>query len=116
MMRFFVIADHDKANGNSVAFEFILELTQLRERFRKKRSTDVAQPDHECGSRNIQRLNYGGHASLHGDHYRGKDRNAYTVWLDAGAFRPEGAETMTYYWHFVFIVWVGIWASIYLVQ
>lgn len=32
------------------------------------------------------------------------------------AYHREGAEAMTYYWHFVFIVWVGIWASIYLVQ
>ncbi len=28
----------------------------------------------------------------------------------------EGAEAMTYYWHFVFIVWVGIWATIYLIR
>jgi cytochrome c oxidase subunit III len=26
-----------------------------------------------------------------------------------------GAEAMTYYWHFVFIVWLGIWSSIFLV-
>ena len=32
------------------------------------------------------------------------------------AYHREGAEAMTYYWHFVFIVWVGIWASIYLVR
>lgn len=32
------------------------------------------------------------------------------------AYHREGAEAMTYYWHFVFMVWVGIWASIYLVQ
>lgn len=32
------------------------------------------------------------------------------------SYHREGAEAMTYYWHFVFIVWVGIWASIYLVQ
>lgn len=32
------------------------------------------------------------------------------------AYHREGAEAMTYYWHFVFIVWIGIWASIYLVQ
>ncbi len=27
-----------------------------------------------------------------------------------------GAEAMTYYWHFVFIVWVGIFATIYFVR
>ncbi|MBV8530269.1 MAG: heme-copper oxidase subunit III [Candidatus Eremiobacteraeota bacterium] len=27
-----------------------------------------------------------------------------------------GAEAMTYYWHFVFIVWLGIFATIYLVK
>ena len=27
-----------------------------------------------------------------------------------------GAEAMTYYWHFVFIVWLGIWATVYLIQ
>ena len=32
------------------------------------------------------------------------------------AYHREGAEAMTYYWHFVFIVWIGIWASIYLIQ
>lgn len=32
------------------------------------------------------------------------------------AYHREGAEAMTYYWHFVFIVWLGIWATIYLVQ
>ncbi len=32
------------------------------------------------------------------------------------AYHREAAEAMTYYWHFVFIVWIGIWASIYLVQ
>jgi heme/copper-type cytochrome/quinol oxidase subunit 3 len=30
--------------------------------------------------------------------------------------RRAGAEAMTYYWHFVFIVWVGIFATIYLVR
>ncbi len=32
------------------------------------------------------------------------------------AYQRQGAEAMTYYWHFVFIVWIGIWATIYLVQ
>jgi cytochrome c oxidase subunit III len=27
-----------------------------------------------------------------------------------------GAEAMTYYWHFVFIVWLGIWGTIYFVR
>jgi len=27
-----------------------------------------------------------------------------------------GAEAMTYYWHFVFIVWAGIFATIYFVR
>lgn len=27
-----------------------------------------------------------------------------------------GAEAMTYYWHFVFVVWIGIFATIYLVR
>ena len=26
-----------------------------------------------------------------------------------------GAEAMTYYWHFVFVVWIGIYATIFLV-
>jgi cytochrome c oxidase subunit 3 len=32
------------------------------------------------------------------------------------ANRRAGAEAMTYYWHFVFIVWLGIFATIYLVR
>jgi cytochrome c oxidase subunit 3 len=27
-----------------------------------------------------------------------------------------GAEAMTYYWHFVFIVWIGIFSTVYLVR
>lgn len=30
--------------------------------------------------------------------------------------RRAGAEAMTYYWHFVFIVWVGIFVTIYFVR
>lgn len=30
--------------------------------------------------------------------------------------RRAGAEAMTYYWHFVFVVWLGIFATIYLVR
>ncbi len=30
--------------------------------------------------------------------------------------RRAGAEAMTYYWHFVFIVWVGIFTTIYFVR
>ncbi len=32
------------------------------------------------------------------------------------AYHRQGAEAMTYYWHFVFIVWVGIYGSVYLIQ
>lgn len=28
----------------------------------------------------------------------------------------SGAEAISYYWHFVFIVWVGIWGTIYLIR
>ena len=31
-------------------------------------------------------------------------------------YHRQGAEAMTYYWHFVFIVWIGIWGSVYLIQ
>lgn len=27
-----------------------------------------------------------------------------------------GAEAMTYYWHFVFVVWIGIWGTIYFIR
>jgi len=27
-----------------------------------------------------------------------------------------GAEAMMYYWHFVFIVWIGIWGTIYFIR
>ncbi len=27
-----------------------------------------------------------------------------------------GAEAMTYYWHFVFVVWLGIWGTIYFIR
>lgn len=30
--------------------------------------------------------------------------------------RRAGAEAMTYYWHFVFIVWIGIFTTIYFVR
>ncbi len=30
--------------------------------------------------------------------------------------RRAGAEGIMYYWHFVFVVWVGIWATLYLVR
>ncbi|MBV9269912.1 MAG: heme-copper oxidase subunit III [Candidatus Eremiobacteraeota bacterium] len=41
------------------------------------------------------------------------------IGMQAPALRAahrEGAEAMTYYWHFVFIVWLGIWGTIYLVR
>lgn len=30
--------------------------------------------------------------------------------------RRAGAEAMTYYWHFVFVVWLGIFATVYFVR
>ncbi|MFN2460522.1 MAG: heme-copper oxidase subunit III [Candidatus Velthaea sp.] len=43
--------------------------------------------------------------------------------LAGGAARPgfrgagaAGAEAIGYYWHFVFVVWLGIWAMIYFVR
>jgi cytochrome c oxidase subunit III len=30
--------------------------------------------------------------------------------------RRAGAEAMTYYWHFVFLVWIGIFSTIYFVR
>lgn len=30
--------------------------------------------------------------------------------------RRAGAEALTYYWHFVFVVWLGVWGSIYLIR
>ena len=47
LMHFVPIADHDEANRDSGFLEFRVEFAQLRERFSKKRSTDVAQPDDE---------------------------------------------------------------------
>lgn len=44
---------------------------------------------------------------------------ALLVGMQSPALRAtnrEGAEAMTYYWHFVFIVWLGIWGSIYLIK
>ncbi len=32
------------------------------------------------------------------------------------ANQRAGAEAMTYYWHFVFIVWIGIFTTIYFVR
>lgn len=32
------------------------------------------------------------------------------------ANRRAGAEAMTYYWHFVFIVWIGIWTTVDLIR
>jgi len=30
--------------------------------------------------------------------------------------RRAGAEGMMYYWHFVFVVWIGIWTTIYFIR
>ncbi|MDQ2866692.1 MAG: cytochrome c oxidase subunit 3 [Candidatus Eremiobacteraeota bacterium] len=32
------------------------------------------------------------------------------------ANRRAGAEAMMYYWHFVFVVWVAIWSTIYFIR
>ena len=32
------------------------------------------------------------------------------------ADRRAGFESMTYYWHFVFVVWLGIWATVYFLK
>ena len=32
------------------------------------------------------------------------------------ANRLAGAEAMTYYWHFVFVVWLGVWSAVYLIR
>jgi len=39
--------------------------------------------------------------------------------VSSPAFRSNhraGAEAISYYWHFVFIVWLGIWGTIYLIR
>ena len=44
---------------------------------------------------------------------------ALLVGLQSPALRANhraGAEAMSYYWHFVFIVWVGIWGTIYFIR
>lgn len=45
--------------------------------------------------------------------------SALTVFLGKPAFTTDnhaGVESIAYYWHFVFIVWVGLWATIYLIR
>jgi cytochrome c oxidase subunit 3 len=42
-----------------------------------------------------------------------------TIFLRRPAFTADdhaGVEAIAYYWHFVFIVWVGLWATIYLIK
>jgi len=44
---------------------------------------------------------------------------ALTIFLRAPAFEANhqaGIEAIAYYWHFVFIVWVALWATIYLIK
>jgi cytochrome c oxidase subunit 3 len=44
---------------------------------------------------------------------------ALTIFLNRPAFTDDnhaGVEAIAYYWHFVFIVWVALWATIYLVR
>lgn len=41
------------------------------------------------------------------------------VGMRSGALRANGragAEAMMYYWHFVFIVWIGIWAAVDIIR
>lgn len=46
-VRFLLRADRDEAHVDSGLYEVLAELAQLRERFRKERSTDVPQPHNE---------------------------------------------------------------------
>jgi cytochrome c oxidase subunit III len=42
-----------------------------------------------------------------------------TAGVDKPGFTREhaaGAEAISYYWHFVFVVWLGLWATIYFVR
>ena len=44
---------------------------------------------------------------------------ALLVGLRSPALRVNhraGAEAMTYYWHFVFVVWLGIWGTVYFIR
>jgi len=49
---------------------------------------------------------------------------AFGGWIDAGraatgaydAKEHAAVEAATYYWHFVDIVWIGLFATIYLIQ
>lgn len=44
---------------------------------------------------------------------------ALAIFLRRPAFEAQhqaGVEAIAYYWHFVFIVWVGLWATIYLIK
>jgi cytochrome c oxidase subunit III len=44
---------------------------------------------------------------------------ALTIFLRKPAFEADeqaGVEAITYYWHFVFVVWIALWATIYLIK
>ena len=44
---------------------------------------------------------------------------ALTIFLGRPAFAADqqaGVEAIGYYWHFVFVIWVAVWATIYLVR
>ena len=44
---------------------------------------------------------------------------ALTVFLGRPAFDADqqaGVEAIGYYWHFVFVIWIAVWATIYLVR
>ncbi len=44
---------------------------------------------------------------------------ALTIFLRTPAFEADqqaGVEAIAYYWHFVFVIWVAVWATIYLIR
>jgi heme/copper-type cytochrome/quinol oxidase subunit 3 len=44
---------------------------------------------------------------------------ALAIFLGRPAFEADqqaGVEAIGYYWHFVFIIWVAVWATIYLIR
>ena len=44
---------------------------------------------------------------------------ALAVFLRRPAFQADqqaGVEAIAYYWHFVFVIWLALWATIYLVR
>jgi cytochrome c oxidase subunit 3 len=44
---------------------------------------------------------------------------ALTIFLGRPAFTADdhaGVEAIAYYWHFVFVVWLAVWSTIYLIR